>query len=119
MDDYLSGFQMKFANNHESPLIEIEEVSRASEVITVDVDATRTIKYASMQISGSDNFQGIRLYDEEMELIVDEDWRYWGTGSWSELVEIPADRQIIGFNANTEDFQRIMAFQLILGPIND
>jgi len=52
---------MKFKNNHESRLFEVDN-SDSREVI-VDVDTTRRIRYASMQISGSDNFQGLRLYD--------------------------------------------------------
>ena len=56
---------MLFSNNHETPLMQVP-AARPIGRRRVEIDITKTVRYVSMQISGSDNFQGIRLYDEYM-----------------------------------------------------
>ena len=62
------------------------------------------------------NFEGIRLYDKDMEYILHHTWDETSTGIWTEPQIIPEGYTIIGVKANTryENFLSDVVF--ILGP---
>ena len=68
-------------------------------------------------------FRGIRLYDADQELIVDEDWREYELGGdekWTQLQEIPDGQQIIGVQADdSNSVNTLIALSFMLGPIPD
>ena len=58
---------------------------------SVQVDTDREIAYMSMRIDSGVKFDGIRLYDEFANFIVDVTWNKWAspTSKWSILHKIP------------------------------
>ena len=72
---------------------------------TIQVDTEREIAYLSMRIDSGVKFDGIRLYDEAMNYIVDVTWNSWPspTSKWSDLYAIPEGQQIIGVSCNATE----------------
>ena len=88
---YLSGIQLGFADDTVSPMIEAENAV-GDEVKTIEIDALRIIGAISMKTVYSRNIEGLRLYDEEMELIIDVTWDEDAIldGEWTEPQSIPS-----------------------------
>ena len=68
-------------------------------------------------------FRGIRLYDGDGNLIVDESWLEDGLQNdeqWTPLQEIPDGKQVIGVQVdNSNSISNILALSFVLGPIPD
>ena len=72
---------------------------------SVQVDTGREIVYMSMRIDSGVKFDGIRLYDESANFIIDLTWNKWisPTSKWSVLHKIPEGHQIIGVSCNATE----------------
>ena len=78
----LTGIQFLFDDGSQSQLIE----NRGKDPrYGFEVDQTRTIRYISMLVVWGDFFEGIRLYDENEDFIIDRVWSDSTFGIWSEL----------------------------------
>ena len=71
-----------------------------------------------MLIVGGNSFLGIRLFDEDMEIIPAKEWDDDPNGEWSEIQSIPRDKKIIGLKVNTENemYGVLYYISFILGP---
>lgn len=63
-----------------------------------------------------DQFEGLRLLDENKDPIVDRVWSDSSFGEWSELQEIPEGLHIIGLKANLVENDFITDLTFLLSP---
>ena len=72
-----------------------------------------------MQVSDGVRFESLRLYDSEMDTIVDFSWddtyANGAVGVWTEPQEIPQGQRIIGLKVDTFNTQRIRSLSFVLG----
>ena len=60
-----------------------------------------TVKFISMRTETNGiGYNGIRLYEDARDLILDKTWMY--SGEWSPLQEIPDGHQIVGLRTNKQ-----------------
>ena len=59
----------------------------------------------SMRIDSGVKFDGLRLYDEFANFIIDVTWNKWisPTSKWTVLHKIPEGQQIIGVSCNATE----------------
>ena len=79
----LSGIQLAFSNGISTPLFETS-ATYWDELKNVEVDTTRTIRYISLRFN-SVAYEGLRLYDEQKDYILDLTWHESPKGGWSDL----------------------------------
>ena len=85
----------------------------------LDIDTTRPIHAISMILHKGRNIEGLRLYDRDMELIVDQLWDDVAIdGIWTKPQVIPDGKQIIGIQVCACFEQWIRGVDFILGPTN-
>ena len=93
----LAAMQLVFSNGLESPMFAVEGAP-SDEVKILEIDTSRTIRYVSMSIHSDNSINGLRLLDEDQEVIAttasDE--------QWSDNRPIPEGKHIIGLRINTE-----------------
>ena len=72
---------------------------------TVQVDTEREIAYMSMRMDSGVKFDGMRLYDESANFILDVTWNshITATSKWTGLHPIPEGQQIIGVSCNATE----------------
>ena len=109
----LSGIQLLFEDGSQSHMIDI--TGRDTRYF-FEIDQSRDIRWLSMLVVWDDHFEGIRLYDEDMDLIVDKIWHDSPFGIWSEVQEIPKGQHIIGVKVNTIENDLITDLTFILSP---
>ena len=69
------------------------ETEGASETyVYADIDSSRTIRYISLLVNGGIAYEGIRLYDEEMDYILNLEEGASRWSKWTEVQEIPEGR---------------------------
>ena len=79
----LSGIQLVFSNGIATPLFQ-STAAEWDELNKVELDATRTVRYISLRFN-SVAYEGLRLYDEAEDYILDLTWHQSPKGEWSAL----------------------------------
>ena len=78
------------------------------------MDTARRIKSVSLLIYTGVYYEGIRLFDDQGNTIVDEKWNEREMGQWSEPQIISEDKYLIGVQANTVNDNYITSLSFIL-----
>ena len=101
----------------QTPLFE-SDAAQWDKLYTKEIDTTRTIRYISLRFNDV-AYEGLRLYDESKDFILDLTWHLSPKGEWSELEKIPEGQQIIGMRCNTfdETFGVIFYLEFVIGPV--
>ena len=82
--------QLHFLNGESTPLFEVEDAGPETELVTVGIDPTETIRYISMKMYGF-NYYGIRLYNERKLSILEINFWDFRYAEWTDLQEIPGE----------------------------
>ena len=83
--DGLTGISLLFEGGLDSPLFETEYANQHPydhPPATITIDTSRTIRYVSMRMYAVTKYGGIRLFDDQMDYIVDETWFSAGSGAY-------------------------------------
>ena len=79
---------MGFTNGIKSTLVRARN-SGGDPDYTFQIDSTRDIRFVSFQIDRGTYYTGLRLYDDEYRIIIDDTWL--SDGTWAPMQKIPAD----------------------------
>ena len=96
---------MVFSNGIKSPLYETAESKQNSfELKRIPVDHRRTIDQIAMKVgkSGYDSFTGIRLTDNNGDIIVEEVWFETDNSKWV-TQKVPEGNDVIGIQCYVEE----------------
>ena len=64
-------------------------------------------------------YEGLRLYDKNMETMVDLTWNNNELSEWTEPIKIPDGKYIIGMKANINNNDYMTSIAFILSPIGE
>ena len=92
---------MHFLNGESTPLFEVAGIGPETELVTVGIDPSETVRYISMKMYGF-NYYGIRLYNERKKTVLEISFWDFQYAEWTDLQEILAEQNIIGLKCNTE-----------------
>ena len=82
----LTGMQLSFGNGATHSMFEVSSANNDMLRI-VDVETNRQIRYVSMRIKWRYAYTGLRFYETQDQLILDQTWE--DVGDWTPLQEIP------------------------------
>ena len=112
---FMSGIRLIFDDGTKTPWLQTESAKN---------EKAKLIEFGDIQISAiSVNvaygrvYCGIRLFNENMDISVNEELYNKCGGTWTKPQKIPSGLQVIGLNANVpSDSKYIKSLGFILGP---
>lgn len=110
--------KMIFENAVESDLIEHADASGdALQSISINTD----VRHISMNVLWASYYNGLRLYSEDKELIIEEKWYDHADGDWTSIQDIPEEMHIIGFKCYDGDtlWKSMRQVGFLLGKIGE
>ena len=90
---------MKFTDGSQTQQFESDYFDNVHRLETFEIEEPQSIKYISVRKYG-DHFYGLRFYTHDMKIVLNSESSS-SDGSWSDPLEMPAERQIIGLSINT------------------
>ena len=97
-----------------SPLFE-DCCNKGRDLRKYEIDTSERVRYVSMRMKGGRYYTGIRLYNDDMDFILDETWNDINSDPWTDPQLIPVGKQIIGLKANTSS-NKVRNLSFVLGP---
>ena len=98
---FLSGLQLVFSNGRVSDLIETPASPETDAMYSIQINQDKPIKFIALKTFWNIYIEGITLYDEDLNIILDHDWIDDHPDTlWGPITPIPSGYQVIGMKCN-------------------